>query len=385
MSVLLRGSFGLLARALTEGKWSQLFPLGKWHGPNFQQLGGSLDLTPEMMSEMVANWKASGSPALPVYFHHPPPRNKVPPEKHKDVYRAAGWIEDLRQTEAGLEAAIKWSTEGQQAVDSDAYRFISPEWQPRDMDRRTGSLRGWTVTGAALTDDPFFHTMPPVAASASAESTDSNPPHRSNTMNEEQLKLRASLGLASTATDAEVLAAQTKQAEELVTLRAAASKPAPDLKSEIAAAVALHVEPLKASLAKEQEARVKLEAEALSLKVDGLIATAKQGDGKQGRAIVDEKVRPVLLKLVASEKTTDEGLKAAKDFLEAIPLTVPVVATGTPGSATGPLTKESAHKLIAARAEELRAKGDPTPTITAMRELPNETLIAEGRRTTSQN
>lgn len=169
----MRGSFGVRLRAKAEDngeKWTCIFPRGEWHGPNLQPIGGSINLTDDVFAEMVANWKAAGSPALPIYWHHPPPPDEVPPEKREEVFRAAGWMEDFRVTEAGLEARTTWSLPAQARLDADEYRFISPEWQPRSLDRRTGKATGWTVTAAALTDSPFFNEMPRVAAAAPTHS-----------------------------------------------------------------------------------------------------------------------------------------------------------------------------------------------------------------------
>ena len=167
MSLFLRGSFG--ARAARENndgeKWSVIFPRGTWYGANLAPIGGSITLTDSLFAEMIANWKAEGAPALPVYFHHPPPIEEVPVEKRKEVFAAAGHMEDFRITERGLEARTAWSAEGQKALDEDKYRFVSPEWQPRHVSRRDGQKRGWLVTAAALTDTPFFNEMPRVAAS----------------------------------------------------------------------------------------------------------------------------------------------------------------------------------------------------------------------------
>lgn len=375
VAATLRAQFAQTFKA--EAPYNLLFPKGQWHGANLAPIGGSIDLDSGILEEMVANWEAAGRPPLPIRKTHRHLDEDVPAKDRLELERAYGFLTDLRVTAAGLEAKTEWNAAGKAEVDSGAWAFWSPEWQPKHRDRRTGDVKGWWLSGTALTNDPFFNEMPPVAAAALPAAP------QGNTMTEEQLKLRALLGLAPTATDAEVLTAQTKQAAELATLKASTTKPGLT-KADLDAAIAAHVEPLKASLKASDEARVALETEATGLKVDALIASAKAGDGKNGRAIVDEKVRPVLLKLVASEAKQEDGFKAAKEYLDGIPLTVPVTAAGVPGTAA-PLTASSANAKIAARADELRKAGDLTPTLTAMREMPTETLIAENRRPTSQN
>ena len=145
-----------------------------------------------------------------------------------------------------------------------------------------------------------------------------------------------------------MLKAASQVTADVRTLKATAEKQ-PTLTAAVQEAVKAAVEPLNAQL-KAADAKL------LELEVTGLIATAKRGDGKQGRAIVDEKVKPVLLKLIAAESSRDEGLKAASAYLEAIPCTVPMAAKGYGTREEGALTASVAQKLNAI-ANELAAKG----------------------------
>lgn len=366
-----------------EPSWNLVLPKGKWHGPNFERLGGSIDVTDEMVREIVANWEAAGKPRLPIRWGHEHLSN-TDPAKQAFLDRKAGNLVELRAGAHGVEALTAWNELGAKDVEQGAFDAWSPEWYPSHTSRKSGETKGWWLSGVALTGDPYFHTMPPVAAST--QTTDPTPQHRSNTMNEEQLKLRASLGLAPTATDAEVLTAQTKQATELAALKASAEKSGPSAILAVVEPVQKQVEALTAALAKREAEAAALTAAMLDRDVDALISRMKSGDGKSGRAIVAATLKPVVLALVASAKTPTEGLKVAEDFITAnIALTVPVQAISQPGTTDGPLTAAAANAKIAARADELRKAGDPTPTISAMREMPNETLIAENRRPTSQN
>ena len=199
----LRFNGGARLNAATQAtdaeKWSVLFPRGEWTGRNLAAIGGSITLDDEVFAEMLASWAAQERPALPVYWHHPPPIDEVPPADRKAVFRAAGHIEEMRVTPRGLEARIAWSQEGKAALDADEYRFISPEWQPSHPDRHTGDKRGWLVTGAALTDSPFFNEMPRVAASQSGTSP------QEQDMNKQ--KLCAALGIPEDSTDDAVMEA----------------------------------------------------------------------------------------------------------------------------------------------------------------------------------
>ena len=337
MSTTLRAQFS--NRFAASEVWNLLFPKGTWHGENLRPIGGSITIDDAMLSEMVANWRAAGAPPLPVYKTHGHLDADVSALERAELSKAYGYLTDFRVTAAGLEAKTEWTPAGKRMVDEGEFAFWSPEWQPQHRDRRTGDLKGWWLSGTALCSNPFFQEMPPVAAATNP--TEQPAAQEQHPMNEEQLKaLRAKLGLAAGATVEEVLAAAEKRTNDVATLTAQAAK-APDTKALVAEAVKAAVEPMVAELAATKKALLEKE-------VDSLIASAKRGDGKNGRALVDEKVRPVLLKLVAAESSQAEGLKAAAAYLEAIPCTVPVVAAGVPGVATDESPKSAHEKLLAA-------------------------------------
>lgn len=350
-TLILRAQFAT-AFAAESAKWNVLFPRGKWHGANLKPIGGSIDLDSGLLEEMVANWEAAGRPKLPVRKTHRHLDDDVPAVDRPQLERAFGWLTDLRVTAQGLEALTEWTPEGRSEVEGGAYAFWSPEWQPKHVDRRSGEVKGWWLSGTALTNDPFFNEMPPVAAAVLP--TDQPAEQEQSPMNEEQLKqLRASLGLAADASVEIVLKAASQVTADVRTLKATAEKQ-PTLTAAVQEAVKAAVEPLNAQL-KAADAKL------LELEVTGLIATAKRGDGKQGRAIVDEKVKPVLLKLIAAESSRDEGLKAASAYLEAIPCTVPMAAKGYGTREEGALTASVAHEKLNAIANELAAKGTKAP------------------------
>ena len=350
-TLILRAQFAT-AFAAESAKWNVLFPRGKWHGANLKPIGGSIDLDSGLLEEMVANWEAAGRPKLPVRKTHRHLDDDVPAVDRPQLERAFGWLTDLRVTAQGLEALTERTPEDRSEVEGGAYAFWSPEWQPKHVDRRSGEVKGWWLSGTALTNDPFFNEMPPVAAAVLP--TDQPAEQEQSPMNEEQLKqLRASLGLAADASVEIVLKAASQVTADVRTLKATAEKQ-PTLTAAVQEAVKAAVEPLNAQL-KAADAKL------LELEVTGLIATAKRGDGKQGRAIVDEKVKPVLLKLIAAESSRDEGLKAASAYLEAIPCTVPMAAKGYGTREEGALTASVAHEKLNAIANELAAKGTKAP------------------------
>lgn len=348
--------------------WNLLFPKGTWHGENLRPIGGSITIDDEMLKEMVANWREAGSPPLPVYKTHAHLDEDVSALERAELSKAYGYLTDFRVTAAGLEAKTEWTPAGKAMVDAGEFAFWSPEWQPKHRDRRTGEMKGWWLSATALCSNPFFQEMPPVAASAHAESTES-PITKEQHMTKEQLEaLRASLGLAADATVEQILKASADQRAALVATEAKLkdSTPTAEVITAAVAPVKAQIETLKAELAKR-------DAAILERDVDALVATAKHGDGKSGRAIND------VLVATAKKIAVSEGLTAAKSFLEALPLSVPLKATGVTGDVDTVLSAEAAAKKLNARAAELRAANVKNPTEVAINEMPEVAAIAQGR------
>lgn len=161
--------------------WCQLFPLGEWHRQDFP--GGKLMLTPALFAEFIQNWKAGGSPALPVDYNH------------DEDGPASGWIEDLRISASGeLEGAVKWTEPAAEAIKADEKRYLSPTWSMTHANRRTGAKGGPWLYGAALLNDPFYDSMPRVAASAV-------PNHQQENDMEFKKKIAAAMGMPEDCTD----------------------------------------------------------------------------------------------------------------------------------------------------------------------------------------
>jgi hypothetical protein len=173
--------------------WCQLFPLGTWHRSDFP--GGKMELTPELLGQFVANWKAEGAPALPCDY------------EHKEDGPASGWIEDLRIGADGcLEGALKWTDDAASDIRADKRRYLSPTWAMSHTNRRTGAKGGPWLYGAALTNTPFFDEMPRVAATATTVAETTQPtPHKEQDMS--LARIAAILGLNANASEDVVVAA----------------------------------------------------------------------------------------------------------------------------------------------------------------------------------
>ena len=279
-----------------EGRvWTQLFPLGTWHRADFP--GGKVELTPEFLGQFITSWKAGGSPPLPLDYDH------------KEDGPASGWIEDLRQRPSGeLEGAVKWTDEAAAEIRADKRRYISPTWSMQHTNRRTGEKGGPWLYGAALLNDPFYDSMPRVAAS-------DNPQHRSKTMfTDEQLKmLRANLFLAADASPEDILTATkplTASASETVEKLTASMKAQTDAEAKLTAANA-EIATLKANAEKAGKERF-----------DEQVETAIKAAKLEGRAV------DAMVATKAFKAATD--IETVKELLVSVAPTVPLQAKGNP-------------------------------------------------------
>lgn len=326
-SPLLRCSFQTRLDATGDGpKWNLLFPRGEWHGANLEPIGGSIVLDDALFADMVGNWKAAGRPPLPIRKTHLHLEPDVEPVDRLELEAAYGLLTDLRVTAEGLEALTEWNELGRADVKSGKYNFWSPEWAPSHTDRRTGEARGWWLQGTALTNDPFFHTMPRVAASHVV------PPLKGKTMNPELLKrLKAALKMPEECSDEDLVASCEKAMAATVSASVATTE-----------AITAAVSPLQASLTAARAEVEALKAEAakataavLDRDVEALMLSAK-GEGKA--------VEPLRTFIVSAAKR--DGLDAAKALVAALPATVPLKETGVSGD-----EKSAPEALKAAVAE----------------------------------
>lgn len=193
-------------------------------------------------------------------------------------------------------------------------------------------------------------------------------------MTKEQLEaLRASLGLAADATVEQILKASSMLVSERDTLKAEASK----LKASTpdAAIITAAVAPIKEQVATLTAELAKRDAALLERDVNDAVAKAKRGDGKMGRTITEPLVARAL------KIAQGEGLKAAVDFLEALPATVPTAPLGVDTKAEGALSASAANEKLTVIANEMEAKGVKSPMEAAMAANPELTRAARSLTT----
>lgn len=324
--------------------WCQLFPLGTWHRSDFP--GGKLELTPELLKDFIANWKAGGSPPLPVDYNH------------EEDGPAAGWIEDLRLSAAGeLEGAIKWTDDAAEDIKADRRRYLSPTWAMQHVNRRTGTKGGPWLYGAALLNDPFYDSMPRVAASAaSAATSPTHPPTEALAGQEKRMdkkRICAALGLPEDCGDEEVMAALEAKCKASLTAAADAEKLTAAVKAK---------DDTEAKLKAALEDGEKLRASLIERDAMALIDAGK----REGKAL--EPLKDIIL--AAAKRDMEE----AKKLVAAFPVSVPLKAEGAPVEAeksgspveqfealvaeklAAGMKATEAYRVVAAEHRELAAK-----------------------------
>jgi phage I-like protein len=121
---------------------------------------------------------------------------------------AAGWFTgeaDVRDVdgEPRLYAQVRWTTKAKEALADRRYRFISPEWEMKLRDAKTGLMtQAKKLLGATLTNRPYFNELAPVA------SDQPDDPAADAAEEEDNMDaLRAALGLPEDATEEQILEA----------------------------------------------------------------------------------------------------------------------------------------------------------------------------------
>ncbi len=126
--------------------------------------GQKIDITREMLSAVVANFRKLDTHKVPIDYDHAIEYaagvgQPVP---------AAGWIsaiEDAPDSGGILWATVEWTPRAAQMIEAREYQYISPVLDPTARDNKTGVAQGWTLTSAALTNQPVLKGMPALVLS----------------------------------------------------------------------------------------------------------------------------------------------------------------------------------------------------------------------------
>ena len=198
----------------------QLSPFGEFVLHDGGKMNGTVQhCTREAFEQMVANWKASGSPDVLVDVDH----NSATGVSTE----AAAWAKNLRVDDTGLSADFELTPLGKKLVEGKNYRFVSPGW--------TLAKDGTPIAlcSVGLTNRPNLPVKPVVNAGEAGgrDPDDPNTEKETNTMDPK--KITDALGLPETATEDEIVAAITAQRKQIrdaeeVAANAAADKFADD-------------------------------------------------------------------------------------------------------------------------------------------------------------
>jgi len=175
---------------LTDGElelWCQLCPFGVHSGMIGDKVVAQV-CDRAAFDQVIAAFK----PEVLVDFEHR--------AENTDDTTAAGWVQALRVGEGGLDAKIRFTDVGAEAVRGRRLRFLSPVW-PLDAEGRPVALKS-----VALTNTPNFNLRPVLNKAAGGETKPKGNP--------EMKELAALYGLPETATEAEILAAAKAAKEE---------------------------------------------------------------------------------------------------------------------------------------------------------------------------
>ncbi|MBJ8343949.1 phage protease [Antrihabitans sp. YC2-6] len=147
-----------------------LLSAGHWHTP----WHGAFEHTTSDLAQMVVNFGQGIGLVKQKNGAYEAPINKG----HDTTGPAAGWITGLRLENNGAElwGDVRWTKEGSRALREEEYKFISPEWNPRDFPWEDPENEGVFVdnvlSGAGLTNTPLFKKLQPVMASQDAGGSD---------------------------------------------------------------------------------------------------------------------------------------------------------------------------------------------------------------------
>lgn len=286
-----------------------------------------------VMADMIANWQAAGAPALRLTLHHPDPEAKGADRVVENM--AAGWVLGGDEGGAmqirpdGLWAKTKWASDTAALIAEEKVRYLSPEWSRQHEDRRTGAKRGWWIYGAALTNEPFFNSMPRVAASAA----------NTGSVSMDKKMICSLLNLDENTPDADVMAALRVKCS-------ASAAPGGDAKMVAALEQTnkLFAEVVKsnASLASEVAAMKATAAEAATNALtDELVRAGKVTPANKG----------LVAKFVASV-----GIDDTRKHFETLPAALPMGTEGHGSAGTGTKVTASTPAEASAKVIEIADK-----------------------------
>jgi phage I-like protein len=122
-------------------QWFRILPIGK-----FSRFGRTVEITDEMLKDMVGNFRRVPPTRLPVNIEHEEEHGKV------------GSIDGLRHVPGdGLYALIDWTPVGKRLLEEQRFQYYSPE-VIFGLQEYDGKMTKNILYGLALTNHPYFGT-----------------------------------------------------------------------------------------------------------------------------------------------------------------------------------------------------------------------------------
>jgi len=144
------------------GKPVELIRVGTW-----DWYGEGLEITKEMLENMVSNFKNG--------LHPEPPTKLVIDYNHgsmetnPELSLAAGWVEDLFVENESLYAVPKWTDRAKEYIQNDEFGYVSVEFSEDYPSKRNGESLGATLLAFAITNRPYIEGQEKIALSDSVK------------------------------------------------------------------------------------------------------------------------------------------------------------------------------------------------------------------------
>lgn len=139
-------------------EWVKVCAVGTWQGHVY----GTVVITTRDLDEMVVNFRANPMSRRPCDWEH----QSLWTRGNGKPAPASGWVRELERRDNELWARVEWTDKAKAQIEAGEYAFLSPVLIFHYTDHMTGRDKGTVFHSLALTNQPFFEELPPLAASA---------------------------------------------------------------------------------------------------------------------------------------------------------------------------------------------------------------------------
>jgi phage I-like protein len=193
---------------LPADHWYHIVPRGEFPHPASQLLQVIDD---QAIDAIIANT------ALPILVDRD--HFSYDPDKSSEAF---GWIRELQNRDGQIWGRIDWTDLGLTAITNKQYRFVSPVWLPRDVDRlEDNRIRPRRLDSVGLTNSPNLRGMVPLTnrqAPADNHNPGTHPSHPSHQSQTPMKNLLQKLGLSPDASEQSAIEAVTALQNRVTTL-----------------------------------------------------------------------------------------------------------------------------------------------------------------------